>query len=233
MNISIEQISIAIGIFLLFLLFRKLFTTLIVKIATVFVKKTKSKFDDNLLIIITEPIKFAFIIIGLYISLNYLGLITPFVDNIFKSFSTFILFWIAYDIVIVLEGTFEIFAKKFGAELHKEIAQFLRKTIKIFIVVIGVVGILQIWNINVSAFLTSLGLGGLAFALAAKDTAANLFGGLTILADKSLKLGDWIKVDSVEGVVEEIGLRTTKVRTFEKSLITLPNQILANQPVEN
>jgi MscS family membrane protein len=98
---------------------------------------------------------------------------------------------------------------------------------------IALVIILQIWNIDVSAFIASLGLGGLAFALAAKDTAANLFGGLTLLADKSLKMKDWIKVEGVEGVVEEIGLRTTKIRTFEKSLITVPNQILANTPVEN
>lgn len=233
MNKSIEEIVIAIGIFLSFLIFRKLFTSLVVKIATIFVEKTKNKFDDKLLLTLTEPIKFGFIVLGFYISLNYLQVITPFIDNIFKSFTTFILFWVIYDVVVVLEGTLELFTKRFGAELHKEIAMFLRKTIKIFIVITGIVGILQIWNINVSAFLTSLGLGGLAFALAAKDTAANLFGGLTILADKSLKLGDWIKVSSVEGVVEEIGLRTTKVRTFEKSLITLPNQILANQPVEN
>jgi len=73
----------------------------------------------------------------------------------------------------------------------------------------------------------------LAFALAAKDTAANLFGGLTILADQSLKIGDWVKVGGVEGTVEDIGLRTTKVRTFEKSLIVVPNQTIANSPIEN
>jgi MscS family membrane protein len=73
----------------------------------------------------------------------------------------------------------------------------------------------------------------LAFALAAKDTAANLFGGLSILADRALKIDDWIKVGNVEGTVEEIGLRTTKVRTFEKSLVTVPNQYIANNPIEN
>jgi MscS family membrane protein len=135
--------------------------------------------------------------------------------------------------VVKLDIPIKEFSKKFGKELHQEIGIFISKSLKLFIVILGVVAILQVWGINVSAFLASLGLGGLAFALAAKDTAANLFGGLTILADKALKIGDWIKVGSVEGIVEDIGLRTTKVRTFEKSLITLPNQMLANQPVEN
>jgi len=81
--------------------------------------------------------------------------------------------------------------------------------------------------------LASLGLGGLAFALAAKDTIANLFGGLTVLIDKSMRKGDWIKIGEVEGIVEDIGLRTSKIRTFEKSLITIPNQVLANQSLEN
>jgi len=92
---------------------------------------------------------------------------------------------------------------------------------------------LQVWGINVTALLASLGLGGLAFALAAKDTASNLFGSFAILADKSIRIGEWIKVGDVEGVVEDIGMRTTKIRTFEKSLVTVPNQIVANHPIEN
>ena len=232
-NINIEQPAIALGIFLLFLLFRKIFTTVIVKIAEKFVQNTKTDLDDKILEVIIEPIKFMFILIGTYLALKYINFTNSLIDDIYKSIIIITIFVVIYKIVLALEGTLEIFAQKFGAELHKEIAQFLRKMIKFFIVLIGGVSVLQIWDINVSAFLTSLGLGGLAFALAAKDTAANLFGGLTILADKSLRLGDWIKVGSVEGICEEIGLRTTKVRTFEKSLITLPNQILANKPVEN
>ncbi len=233
MNYKIEDLAIALGIFLIFLLFRKLFTSVFVTIATKFTQKTKNTYDDRILESIIEPIKFIFIAIGLYFSMNYLGITNYFIDGILKSSWIFSIFWMGYNIVTSLEGTLEIFSKKIGAELHHEIAIFLRKALRIMIISIGLVSILQVWDINISAFLTSLGLGGLAFALAAKDTAANLFGGITILADKALKIGDWIKVEKVEGIVEEIGLRTTKVRTFEQSLITLPNQILANTPVEN
>ncbi len=73
----------------------------------------------------------------------------------------------------------------------------------------------------------------LGLALAAKDTAANLFGSIALLLDKSIRIGEWIKIDEVEGVVENIGMRTTKIRTFKKSLITLPNQVIANTHIEN
>jgi MscS family membrane protein len=92
---------------------------------------------------------------------------------------------------------------------------------------------LQVWGINVTALVASLGIGGLAFALAAKDTAANLFGSFSLLADKSIRIGEWIKVSGVEGTVETIGMRTTKIRSFQKSLITVPNHIVANNPIEN
>jgi MscS family membrane protein len=229
----IENFVIALVIFLAFLFLRQLFTSFILNVAERLVRKTSNELDDNIIAVLRAPLRFTFIIIGLYFSLKYLDLNNEVTHNLFTTFAVYILFWIFYDLIVVLDEPIVNFSKKFGNELSHEIGLILVKTFKIAIVVIGIVAALQVWGINISAFIASLGLGGLAFALAAKDTAANLFGGLTLLADKSLKMDDWIKVGSVEGVVEEIGLRTTKVRTFEKSLITLPNQILANQPVEN
>jgi MscS family membrane protein len=229
----VEKFFIALVIFLVFLFLRQLFTSLILNVAERLVKKTTTELDDNIISVLRAPLRFTFIVIGLYFSIRYLDLNSEITHNLFTTFAIYILFWIFYDLLIVLDEPIVNFSKKFGNELSYEIGLILVKTFKIAIVVIGIVAALQVWGINISAFIASLGLGGLAFALAAKDTAANLFGGLTLLADKSLKMDDWIKVDSVEGVVEEIGLRTTKIRTFEKSLITVPNQILANKPVEN
>jgi MscS family membrane protein len=230
---AIENIAISIGIFLVFLLFRKLFTSFLVNIVEKLTKRTKTTLDDDIIGIIKAPLRFAFMILGLYFAIRYLDLNGTITHNLFTTLAVYIVFWIFYDLIIVFDKPIQNFAKRFGNDLYQEIGIFIVKALKIIIVIIGIVAALQVWGINVSAFIASLGLGGLAFALAAKDTAANLFGGLTLLADKSLKMSDWIKVGSVEGVVEEIGLRTTKIRTFEKSLITVPNQILANQPVEN
>jgi len=114
----------------------------------------------------------------LFLSLRILGLENEVVVRILKTLVIFVISWTAYNLVV--------FAKEVGG--------FLIKISKAFVITVGTVAVLQEWGINVSALLASLGLGGLAFALAAKDTAANLFGGLTVLADKSMKVGDWVRV---------------------------------------
>lgn len=104
---------------------------------------------------------------------------------------------------------------------------------KIIIIALGLMSLLQIWDINVSGFVASLGLGGLAFALAAKDAAANIFGSVAIIADKAISVGEWIEVDGIEGIVMDIGMRTTKIRSFQNAIITMPNQIIANTKIIN
>ena len=233
LGMPLYKFAEALGIFLLFLLFRKIFALIVIAALKKATSFTATTIDDKILQVLEGPLKFAFIILGLYIAFFVAGVSNPFVDQLIKSLVIFLIFWLLYNSVIVLDESIYRFARKFGKELYREIGAFFIKTLKIFIVAIGLVSILQVWDINVSAFLASLGLGGLAFALAAKDTAANLFGGLSILADRALKIDDWIKVGGVEGTVEDIGLRTTKIRTFEKSLVTVPNQIIANNPIEN
>ena len=230
---GVVKIAIALMAFFLFLFLRKLFSLIVIKSIKKITSKTKTDLDDKLVKIFSEPMKFLFIIFGLSVFLSILEIKTSFSQNLLKSLFTFVIFWIFYGSIEIIKEPIFKFGKKFGSDLTKEITNFLLKIIKIFVASVGIVSILQIWGINVSAFIASLGLGGLAFALAAKDTAANLFGSLAILADKAIKTGEWIKVNGVEGVVEDIGMRTTKIRTFEKSLITIPNQIIANNPIEN
>ncbi len=233
LDISLFKLSEALGVFLLFLFFRKLFSLIVLGSIRRLVSFSKTSVDDKLIDIIQGPLKFVFIILGVYFASKIVGVNGLLFDKIIKTLNIFVIFWTLYNIVLALSDSIYRFTKKFGKELYREIGAFFNKILKFFIVSIGVVAILQIWNINVSAFLASLGLGGLAFALAAKDTASNLFGGLSILADRALKIDDWIKVGGVEGTVEEIGLRTIKVRTFEKSLITVPNSVIASNPIEN
>jgi len=232
-GIPLYKFAQALGIFLLFLFLRKLFALIVLKTLNKMASLTKSTADDKLIQILEGPTKFGFVILGFYFALKVAGIDNEISAKIIKSLVIILIFWLLYNAVHILDEAIYKFARKFGKELYREIGAFFIKTLKIFIFAIGLVSILQEWDINVSAFIASLGLGGLAFALAAKDTAANLFGGLSILADRALKMDDWIKVNDIEGTVEEIGLRTTKIRTFEKSLVTVPNQIIANNPIEN
>ncbi len=93
--------------------------------------------------------------------------------------------------------------------------------------------VIQALGYSISGVVAGLGIGGLAVAMAAKDTLANFFGSIMILSDRPFRVGDWIRADQNEGVVEEIGFRSTRIRTFPKTLITVPNSIIANTAIDN
>lgn len=117
--------------------------------------------------------------------------------------------------------------------LDSQLAPLLTKTVKLLVVVLGVLMILQNTGVNVVSLIAGLGLGGLALALAAQDTAANLFGSVTIVADRPFQVGDFIRVSGSEGVVEDLGFRSTRIRTGGKSMVTIPNSTMAKEKIEN
>lgn len=117
--------------------------------------------------------------------------------------------------------------------LDAQLAPFATKVLKIVVITFGILLSLQSLGFNVAAVLAGLGIGSLALALAAQDTAANLFGSITIILDRPFKVGDYIKVGDTEGSVEEIGFRSTQIRTPNKSLITVPNSVMAKEKIEN
>lgn len=114
-----------------------------------------------------------------------------------------------------------------------QLVPYAAKALKILVFVLGVLIALQNFGLNVMSLLAGLGLGGLALALAAQDTAANVFGSVAIMLDNPFKVGDWIKTKDAEGTVEEIGFRSTRIRTFYNSVVTLPNATIAKEVVDN
>lgn len=109
----------------------------------------------------------------------------------------------------------------------------VRKTVKIFVVAFGLIYAAQALNIPILPMLTSLGIGGLAFAFAAKDTVENFFGSVAVVLDRPFEVGDWVVMAGVEGTVEEVGFRSTRVRTFYNSQVTVPNATLVRATVDN
>lgn len=141
--------------------------------------------------------------------------------------------WLAFR---VLDLTFDYLAARAAltaSRLDDQMVPILRRTTKVFTLVVGTLFTLQNLDVNIGSLLAGLGLGGLAFALAAKDTVANFFGSLVIFIDKPFTIGDRIKLEEFEGVVEEVGLRTTRVRTFQHSLLTVPNARLTTAVIDN
>ncbi len=125
-------------------------------------------------------------------------------------------------------------AAEVSSRAERLLVPMIRKLVRLVIVSIGLFFALgTLFDVNVAAVLASLGVGGIVVALAAKDSVENIFGSLTILFDMPFQIGDWVKVDKIEGIVEELNLRSTRIRTFEDTIINLPNANLIRAAVEN
>ncbi len=128
-----------------------------------------------------------------------------------------------------LQSKVELTATKFDDLL----VPLVRKTTKLFITALGLIYIANAMRIEILPLLTGLGIGGLAFAFAAKDTIENFFGSVAVMLDRSFEVGDWVVIDDIEGTVEDLGFRSTRIRTFYNSLVTVPNSTLVRAKVDN
>ncbi|HEB95854.1 MAG TPA: mechanosensitive ion channel family protein [Sedimenticola thiotaurini] len=141
--------------------------------------------------------------------------------------------WAAYRLVDLVTARMLRRAEESEGKLDDALVPLVPKTLKIFVTVAGFVFIANNLNLDVTGLLAGLGLGGLAFALAGKDLVQNLFGSITVLMDRTFTVGDWIIVGDVEGTVERIGFRSTRIRTFYNSLVTVPNSRFITASVDN
>lgn len=124
-------------------------------------------------------------------------------------------------------------ARRQQSQIGDQLAPLATKTLKFLVIIVGVLVILQNFGVNVTAILAGLGLGGVALAFAAQDTVANFFGTITILLDAPFRVGDHVRIIDVEGTVEEVGFRSTRIRSLSNSVVTLPNSVVAKEKVDN
>lgn len=140
---------------------------------------------------------------------------------------------IMYRLVNIVSVFLTRMASKTESTLDDQLVPLLRKTLRTFVVIIGGLFILDNLDVPILPLLTGLSIGGLAFALAAQDTIKNFFGSVMIFVDKPFGVGDWITSNDVDGTVEEVGFRSSRVRTFRNSLISIPNGKLADNTIDN
>lgn len=231
-----KNLGIAIGIFLIFLALRKLFTTYVFKLVIGFAKNIKIDFMTKILEAFEKPLRWLFVIIGIQLALPYLPFelfATPTEHKIVRSLFIWLAAWGIYNLTASTSFIFAHFVKRFDFQIDQIIIPFVEKLARAIVVVLAASIIAEEWGFNVNGFIAGLGLGGLAFALAAKETIGNFFGGIVIITEKPFSMGDWIKTPSVEGVVEDITFRSTRVRTFAQALVTVPNATLSNEPIIN
>jgi MscS family membrane protein len=147
--------------------------------------------------------------------------------------TTVLFVMLALRIIDVVMKYAENFTQKTSSRLDEQLMPIMRRVLQVVAVAAGLIQVLHVLNINVTTLIAGISIGGLALALAAQDTLKNLFGSLTIFMDKPFQIGDWINFSGVDGTVEEVGVRSTRVRTFANSLVYVPNGKLADMTINN
>lgn len=235
-GMPIYKIMIAAAIILLFILLQKLFFTAVKKIILSLFGKVNVNIDNDRIQIMGTPVKLLFLIAWFWTASLYLKLpedIYYIVSHAIRSVFIFLVFWSCYRLMDVLLGIISKQSPANGSRADTMLIPFMFKLIKVVLAIVGFILIIQEWNYDITTLLTGLGLGGLAFALAAQETLSNLFGSAMIMMDRPFYVGDWILAAGTEGVVEEIGFRSTKIRTFSQALVSIPNSTLSKEPVTN
>ncbi len=238
-GITIGQYAMALGIVLIAYIAKKAFAYLFIKVLLPLAQKSKKELDDRFLACLQKPTEFLIFLIGLFIAMGILQLPSePFDFNklataTLKALVIFDIAWFLFNLVDMIDHYLSKWASRTKSTLDDHLAPLLRKSLRIFIVIMACLMAIQTFGYPVTGIIASLGIGGLAFALAAKDTVSNIFGSLMIIFDRPFQVGDWIKAGDLEGTVEEVGFRSTKIRTFAKTLICVPNNIIANMALDN
>lgn len=240
-----ENISVIIqklGIFFIIIL-----STFIIRYIFLYIidkkypKNIDNKINEMVVNAIKDPLGYFIFTQGFYIAIISLQLpekigpfeITSTIYTIYILAISFITLYFAFKIVDIIAFYIELKVKKAESTLDNQIIPLIIKSLRILVITIGILSILHNFGYNIISLLTGLGLGGLAFALAAQTTLSNVFGSVTIFSDKPFRLGDWIKIGDVEGTVEEIAFRTTRIRRFDQALVTAPNSQFVNTNIVN
>jgi small-conductance mechanosensitive channel len=236
LNISASPYINAILSIVAFIVIAKIADLFVDRVLRKFTRITKSNIDDKILDAIHRPIYFTIILIGIILAIAYLKppqKVIFYADNILYSIMAVIWTVVAVKISnIIIEDA--IYKVSDVTGLSKDIIPLIENVSKIAIILASLMVILSIWEINITPLIASAGIAGAAIALAAKDTIANFFGGLSVFADKPFKIGDFIVIDKVDrGEVVSIGIRSTRIKTLDDIMITIPNAIIAGSKIVN
>lgn len=234
---KISSWAISLGILIGAIIIAKICYWAIGKYVKKITAKTKTNLDDLLVDKLEEPIVYAIGILGFYWGFQRLTFGDN-IDNFFAHVFTFIftlnVTWLIVRTIdaIIVEYLTPLVSKS-ESDLDDQLLPLLRKLFKIILWALGIVIGLNNVGFDVGAVIAGLGIGGLALALAAQDTVKNIFGGIMVYVDKPFKVKDRIKIGGFDGFVEEVGIRSTRLRTLEGRLVTLPNAQFSDQAVEN
>lgn len=240
---SIFLIS-CLGVFILSMALKTLVSGWIISLSHKIISKTKFNVDKEDFDAAKKPIEILFVATTTIIAIYALGSLK--IENnssyivllnlsyrIYKAAMIIAFSVLIYALVPAFMHMYQRMRRSEADNINPIVLIFLERAFRLLVVIICIVAILSELGINVNGLITGIGLGGLTFALAAQDTAANIFGGMVIISDKPFSVGDWIQSGTIEGHVEDITFRSTRIRTFDDALIIVPNNKLTSEAITN
>ncbi len=236
-GVDLGHVLTALAVFLFFLVLRRVLARILINALRQITRRTRNEIDDAILVALEPPIRFLFVVVGVFAATQ----VVPFPDGValilgrlIRSLIAFTIFWSLYRQVEPLSHLVDRLTLAMGQRgLRDSLRDFFAKVAKFAVACLGVVAVLEEWDFNVAALLGGLGLVGMAIAFGAQNLISNLFAGLNIFLDHIFERGEWIRTPDVEGTVESIGFRTTKIRRFDLSLVTIPNSLLTGKALIN
>ncbi len=235
-TVQIIDIAIALGIILFFRIFSGTISYIIIRMFKIKEKKAKSIKESAFF----GPLKIFFIILGFYLAVVFLkqplNITAEIMEVAYKAFVIISTIAFAKGLAASFTPKSSLYKKikdKTSKDVEDSMFDFALKIIRAVIYIIAGFIIITALGVNLNGLVAGLGIGGVIFTLAAQDTAKNLFAGVVVFLDKPFIVGDWIQVDAFEGTVEDITFRSTRVRTFENSVVNIPNAIISNASIIN
>lgn len=225
-----------LAIIFIYALLAKLVDLFIDKILRRIAGRTSFEFDNQLLDFLHTPVYWSVFALGLTHALS-LRTLSPFwntvLPNSIKSITLIIWLYTTLKMISFLAAQ-NIFSRAASEKIGNDLVVLIRKLVKILVIVSGIYWLLSIWQVNLTPFFASAGIAGIAVAMAARDSLSNFFGGISLFMDKTFKVGDYVIIDNKDrGEVVELGIRSTRIKTRDDVLITIPNSILANSKIIN
>ena len=234
-GIELKQVIdflIAIAVVIFFYIFSSALSYILIRIF----KRKKTDKERIKKMPFYKPLKIFFIILGVFIATKVLqisGKAMEVITLIFRILCTILFAKALADCFTPNSKTMKKLQKKFATNTDDNRMNFILKTARVIIYILAVLIIIGLIGIKLNTILAGLGIGSVVITLAAQDTAKNLFGGVMILMDKPFVIGDWIQTTNYEGIVEDISFRSTGIRTFDNSLVNIPNGVLSNEAIIN
>jgi len=229
-NPWLQSAAILLG----FLVLAVIFTFLTTRVVPIFTGRTSTTIDDQIIAHSKKPVFWLIILVGLWTAGKPIGMFEAVTRLILSGAAVLFLYFLGGIVNILISSWGATLARQTKTDIDEALLPLFTKAVNIFFVVLSAIWVLSIWNIDVTPWIAGLGVSGVVLGFALQDSLKNIFGGISLILDRTISVRDLVKLPGGQtGEVVEIGLRSTKLKTWDNELLTIPNGELANAQVQN